>query len=633
RWDGSEWVVPDWQSIVDENADRFDPTFGLLADSVVKAGGCSTALGAGAGLMLADSAGSVSRYEPDASHVTRQALAACPLTGIDLGEVPPAAGAAFPSKYRSGAPPATLSREEALRQLDSSVHQILEALPDGTTFVLVSTADETSVARLRVLMASGPGPGETTYSSGLMTTNSTRQTGLVQLTDVTALILSTLDVSPITPIVGSAPTVDRTDESLVSRVAALIELDERAQVIVRITFPINQAIIVVLLVVYAGFAAAGVRLARQRRAQQRTPTVPRQFQQALTATSLLLAAVPVSTYLANVVPWWRLAHGPSTGLATAVMLLTSVMLAAVLAATAWFLPWARQAYRPVTLVAGVTVVVLALDVMSGSHLQFASALGLSPIAAGRFYGFGNVAFSVFATCALFACVGISRHWVVAGRRLTASLFIGAFGLAVALIDGWPLFGADFGGMIALIVGFGVFAVLVAPGGLSLRRLGLILLAGAAFSALISFADYLRPVGSRTHLGEFMASLLAGDAGSTVVRKLSASLSSFTFSAAAPLVPVVFAIFVWLVLRPERFRATALLESYRATPTLRPGLIGVLVTAGFGALVNDSGVIVTATMLGVAVPLAVAAAADPRRTARTPPEPDQSLVPLGPEGLR
>jgi hypothetical protein len=153
----------------------------------------------------------------------------------------------------------------------------------------------------------------------------------------------------------------------------------------------------------------------------------------------------------------------------------------------------------------------------------------------------------------------------------------------------------------------------------------VVLVALAFATLVSFADYLRPTQSRTHLGEFVASVLDGDATSTVTRKLGASLSSFTFSRAAPLIPVAWAVLGWVAVQPQRFRASALEAAYSAVPSLRAGLISGLAVAGLGALVNDSGLIVTATMLGVGVPLAVAAAADPGMpqmspaTPRTPPE--------------
>lgn len=626
RWDGSTWRVPGWGQLEEENVDRYDPTLGLVSDSVEAAGGCATAVGPGAASMLADASGRVERYESDPAEVDGQLLSTCVLTGIDLGEIPPGPEVEPDPDAVSGAAPTALTRSAALRQLDRSVAALLGDLPPGATFVLVSTADETAVARLRVLTAAGPGPGDTTYATGLMTTRSTRQPGLVTLTDVTDLVLATLDVEPIEPIVGSAPTVVPWPGSLQSLVDRLVELDERAQVIARITFPINQALLLLLVVVYSAFALVGVGRARRRRGQGLPSGTSAGFWQALRAVSLVLASIPVGTYLANTIPWWRAADGPATGAATTIMLVTSVALAVGLVAVALLLPWARATYRPVAIVSGTTVVVLAVDVMTGSHLQFASSLGLSPIAAGRFYGFGNVAFSVFAACSVFLAVALSARWVAAGRRVVASLIVFGFGVVVGLIDGWPAFGADFGGMIALIVGFGLFALLISPRGLSLRGVVLILLAGAAFAVIVSFADYLRPEDSRTHLGDFVASVLGGDSSSTIGRKLAASINSFTFTALAPAIPVLYALFFWVVLRPGRFRATQLIEAYRATPTLQAGLISGLVMAGLGAFVNDSGVIVTGTMLGVGLPLVVAASADPRRRARARAGQDPPVAP-------
>ena len=614
-WNGSTWRVPGWDQLKSENVDRYDPTFGLVADSIGNSGGCVTAVGPGAAAMLADANGRVTRYESGVAEVDARLLTSCSLTGIDLGEIPPSPDAEVDPDATSGGRPSPLSRAAALKQLDQTVGRILADLPPNSTFVLVSPADETVVARLRVITASGPGPGETTYSSGLMETSSTRQPGLVTLTDVTDLMLATLDVTPVTPIVGSAPTVQTWSGTLDELVGRLMELDERAQVIVRITFPINQAIIVLALVMYACFGLIGMTVARRRARRSISPTVPWSLQRALQISSLVLASIPVATYCTNLVPWWRLADGPSTGLATAVMLLIALVIAIALTAVAVLPPWQRVVFRPVSCVAAVTVGVLALDVVLGSRLQFATVLGLSPIAAGRFYGFGNVAFSVFATSAVFVAVALSAPLVRRGRRLTAMLLVLGIGLVVGLVDGWPTFGADFGGMIAIVVGFGVFAVLTSKEGFNWRRLLLVLAAAVAFTAAVSVADWLRPPESRSHLGEFVASLFEGDAGTTVTRKLSASINSFTFAPVAPLIPVVWALLAWVVVAPKQFRATALLTVYTRVPTLKAGLISTVVIAGLGALVNDSGVIVTATVMTIGAPLAVAAAADPRRVQR------------------
>ena len=60
------------------------------------------------------------------------------------------------------------------------------------------------------------------------------------------------------------------------------------------------------------------------------------------------------------------------------------------------------AYGPPAAIAGATLLVLTADVALSSRLQLESPLGLSPLVAGRFYGFGNIAFGVFAMSALLA---------------------------------------------------------------------------------------------------------------------------------------------------------------------------------------------------------------------------------------
>ncbi len=70
---------------------------------------------------------------------------------------------------------------------------------------------------------------------------------------------------------------------------------------------------------------------------------------------------------------------------------------------------------PMAVVSLVTVVVLAADVLLGSHLQLSSLLGLQPVVGGRFYGVGNVTFAVFASAALLLAVAVSGHYVRQGR--------------------------------------------------------------------------------------------------------------------------------------------------------------------------------------------------------------------------
>ena len=106
------------------------------------------------------------------------------------------------------------------------------------------------------------------------------------------------------------------------------------------------------------------------------------------------ASVPVGTFLANLVPWSMSAH-PAAWLYA-----VSVALAAVIALAALLGPWRRHWLGPFGVVCLFTLVVLGIDVMTGSRLQLETPFGLSVLEAGRFYGIGNEALGIYGISGL-----------------------------------------------------------------------------------------------------------------------------------------------------------------------------------------------------------------------------------------
>ena len=88
------------------------PDWGLLAQGVP---GCATAVGPGAALALADSAGHVASYLPSAAGLTAGVLARCPLTVVDLGSIGYA------------------ERSSVLASADAELARIAADLPAGST--------------------------------------------------------------------------------------------------------------------------------------------------------------------------------------------------------------------------------------------------------------------------------------------------------------------------------------------------------------------------------------------------------------------------------------------------------------------------------------------------------------------
>jgi hypothetical protein len=340
--------------------------------------------------------------------------------------------------------------------------------------------------------------------------------------------------------------------------------------------------------------------------------------QAMRRTALVFAAVPVSTYLANLVPWWRGTHPLSA--------LVLSLLAALLAVTAIALlgPWRRHLLGPFGAVAAITGLVLLVDVVTGSTLQLSSLMGYSPLVAGRFYGFGNLAFSLFATGMLLGVTAVADVLLRRNQRRAAIAAVLVTGVVAVLVDGWPRWGSDFGGVLALVPGFAVLALLVAGVRVSWWRAALIGLAAAATITVVAYLDWRNPVADRSHLGRFVQQVIDGDAATIVQRKLEANLRAFRNYLLALIVPIGFAFVVLVLMRPVASHASALGRAYDRSATLRSGVIAVLVTLGIGFAVNDSGIAIPAVALFVAIPLILAASVralelDEAEAGASPPE--------------
>ncbi|MEU6788247.1 hypothetical protein ABZ912_54420 [Nonomuraea angiospora] len=318
--------------------------------------------------------------------------------------------------------------------------------------------------------------------------------------------------------------------------------------------------------------------------------------------AVISGAIPISTFLAQLVPWWSL---PVPMLS---VIVTIVAIAGLITALAFAGPWRAHVLGPLTVVAAVTSLALLLDVMTGSKLQVNAVTGYEPVTGGRFYGFSNIAFAVYATGTILGLAGVAQ-WLL-GRGVSRVVVVTAcalYGGLAVFADGWPSWGADFGGVPAFVIGLAVFLILLSGKRVSLLRLLLVGLVGAALVGALSVFDWLRPDSQRTHLGNFVQQVIDGQAWTVVGRKFSAMIGVTVGNWSLTLLSLVALAFLFLVLdRPSRWGASTLGQAYRLAPTLRAGLFGALTCAFVGFLMNDSGIAIPAMALTVAVPLTLAA---------------------------
>lgn len=594
--------LPNWERFTEQAANQsFEAQPGTLGDSLKSAGVQAAAVGAGAAIAIADSSGEmVGPYysrPPSTDAFARnieQALEPGPnLLVVDAGDIrdPQDLDELDPARRRG-------DRAAQAQRLDGEVRAALDAVEakagGDATVLVTSFADSGGTPHLGAMAATGPATqGE--YGPGLLGSRSTRQPALVQATDLMPTLLWLLGVDPPSGLVGSPvrPLPDRS-ASATDRLRRVLDLDASAAAVKELIPPFFAGLVIAELLLY-GLAAIALRV------QWGGPRGRRPVLRWLRRVALVFASVPVATFLANLIPWWRsgndlLAVVAAVGLWTAL-----VMVVATLG------PWRNKRLGPFGAIAGITALVLAVDVATGSRLQVSSLMGQQPLVGGRFYGLGNVQFALFGTGALLLATALADGALRAGRRRLAVLVVVVIGLLAVVIDGAPGIGSDFGGPPAMIPAFAVLALLVAGVRLTWRRLLLVGVVTLVAVAGLSVVDWLRPPADRTHLGRFVQTVLDGAALPVIQRKLEQNLAILTGSPLTLIIPFG-AVFVGLILmRPVAWGAPALQRTYERAPTLRYGLIALLVMLGIGFAVNDSGTVVPAIGAVLAIPLLIAAA--------------------------
>lgn len=558
---GSGAVVPGYAAIARENSGA-EP--GRLAEQAQRHGQCVAAVGRGAAIGAADGQGRVDRYF---TTVEPRALNACRVTLVDLGS---AAG---------GRP----------KSIEAALQPVFTHVPPEATVIITGLSDGTSdVAGARMVMTIGPG-----QQRGVLDSRSTDQAGLVTPGDLTATALAHLDRAPVAGVTGSPLTV-RPDDT---EAATLIEQRVSADASIRR----SQNLSTPYMIVTGLLAVAVLALGLWRRSSRGGPPVW------LRPATVALAALPVASWLAGLVPWWS--GGPTT-LWFSLAVLVGV---ALVTAVAFAGPWREWSAGPALVVAAVSAAVIALDVVVGSPLQLIAPQGLQPLLGGRFHGMGNAGFGFFA--AAVASLGglvASRlvWWDDAGeldRRLAAAT-VAVLTVAAAVVDGAPFWGADLGGPPALLAGGAVTTLLILGVPLTWRRLALVAGGVAVFAVAAALADYARGPQSRTHLGRFVEQIGNGEAGGVVLDKAGANFGLLFSSPVSVLVPVLLAVATVAIARPDSRVGAPLAWLWPEVPLLREALLGLSVTSWIAFLINDSGVAVPATAAQLAVPLVASIAA-------------------------
>ncbi len=483
------------------------------------------------------------------------------------------------------------SRADQVRAMDERVRAAIEDAPQDAIVIVAGISDDGAEPGLRALLVRGEG-----FPAGWMASDSTGRVGLAQTSDVTATALVHSGRERPAEVIGRELTTEASSTPFADRREVLIGGDGelRAGEAVMLPFFVTYGALMVALIAIAaawwwrsrGDGAARLRLLRIIR-----------------DVTLVVSAIPLGLYWVTSFPWWEHGH-LALGLAgwTGLMAFAAVGFARLTGQRWWVL-------RP-AVVAALTLLALTTPLLRygsgepwGDRL-FLSTLGLHPLDGGRFRGFGNVPFAVFAVSLFLAAIWLThaaRHH--RRRPMIIAAVVGGLGVIIA---GAPQLGADGGSALALVPAVGYLVLAVGGIRVTWLRAALLGLAGAAAFLIVAGLDHLRPEASQTHLGRFFGDLLSGEAGAIIWRKLDANLAMlFGPEPITLLVPVGLIAATWYLTRVPKGDEASAGSVWATYPTLRPGLIATVVALVLGFALNDSGTAIPPAAAMVLIPAVIA----------------------------
>lgn len=463
--------------------------------------------------------------------------------------------------------------EKALKDCDQLIGSITSmiSLDRDQIYVFAPTAPR-SLEQTTVFVAAGKG-----ISKGYASSATTRVRGIVTLVDIAPTILDSLNV-PIPDEMGK--TLIDWEANPVSNQSAKQNLAKmNTQAILREDVVVSQTwAIVVALVISALLSMVAL-------------TRPGIWSLLAKFMLVLTALLPIFTFIVQPAMFT---------LNDATRIVFAVVVMAAIAAVV-FLGIGKKWGNIVMLlsIASFNLVVLIVDILFGGKLQFNSTFGNATIVGGRFAGWGNSAFA-FVTISAIVFVAMVKELtktksVKVQNRINVWLLV--FLVLVMVVDGMPYFGSDVGGVLALTPTIFVVAMMLFEKRISVKALAVATFATVGTISIFALLDLSRPVSQRTHLGRFAESLIHGDAGLIIERKMTASLRSFQRPALTIIVATSLILIAFLVFSKDKYMHKTIDKYPRVRLIIIPGTVAALL----GTLLNDSGLSIPANMLVIALP--------------------------------
>lgn len=467
--------------------------------------------------------------------------------------------------YRKSLSDAALARArvETLRRCDALLGRMIQDINwNSTLFILLVTAPPDVMVqageRMSPILIRG-----SEFQRGLVYSYSTRQKGLVTPADVTSTIVQFLCGNTPTAIDGRPlKAVDENAKDLVASHRFWANNYQQR-------WPILTAY-AYLMIILTLAGLAGIFFYRRR-----------WFQDAVRSMLRLVMGVPLAfLWVSMINPYYPLVTAGLT-------LIFSVGLAFLIDR---YLEDERLRLMAVCLLTTLTIMV---DLLTGTHLLRSSMLSYSVMVGARFYGLGNEYMGAFLGAFLMGVSGFFDLFPQKFRRLIF-IMISLSMVGVTWLIMHPAMGANVGGGLSAVIGFGTAMLIFAGRKIRWRNLAVLMVSVLFVLALMGYIDYRTGYGN-THLGQNIRLISANGLTAIwqiITRKWRMNMG-LVFVTPWARVLVLFLLTVPLLFR----RPPGVLQRiFTRYPSFARGLGASIITAFAALVLNDSGIVAAATAM-------------------------------------
>ena len=400
--------------------------------------------------------------------------------------------------------------------------------------------------------------------AGVLSSSSTRRTGIVAITDIAPTVLSFWGITQPPEIVGRPVFSQSSDSNVIQKVKQL-----NKQLVINYTHrpPILKTF-VILQIIYLLLTAFTVLYLK-------SPKILKPMQKFI-IVFLLLPPVILGYSLFRV-------ESLALTLVYFVLIVALIYLALSKANISF--------YYKVAALSLFTSAAILIDTILGSPLTINSPLGYDAMNGARYYGIGNEFAGILEGSTIMGVAALYQE-LNRYKKILLPIALSYFAFLTYVCYA-PNLGADAGGLITAVVALGFFSLRLMDKKVRKKDILYLLLLTFLLLGMGASIDMAYNKGGGSHIGQAFSLLVQGnwgEIGNIIYRKIAMNIKLLNYSIWTKVLLASLAAFGVLLYKPVGF-FKRLADS---VPYMKKGFEAVFVASLVGFIVNDSGIVQAAT---------------------------------------